>query len=204
MTHDTYLVELEFPNKEWKAGLWPAGHFRWHSTINGEEVAKPYSPISPLNKKGTVVFAIKIYRPSTEFPDGGKFSLHFEKTYNVGDSIRVSGPIGMIKYNGNGNFLFKNEPLANKKKRVGLITGGSGITPLLSIAEASCRAGDGVEYSMIYSNKTCGDIMCKKELTQLQFEFPDTFKLNYTFTRHKECELNYSHSIKGRVTWEMF
>jgi len=30
LTHDTYLYELEFPNKELTAGLWPSGHFVFH------------------------------------------------------------------------------------------------------------------------------------------------------------------------------
>jgi len=74
LTHDTYTIELEFPDSEWTAGLWPAAHFKFHAEINGEKVARMYSPVSPLNKKGSAVFAIKIYRNSAEFPKGGLFS----------------------------------------------------------------------------------------------------------------------------------
>jgi len=80
------------------------------------------------------LFAIKIYRKSNEFPNGGAFSQGLENNFKVGDYITVSGPVGMMKYNGYGKFLHKNEPLKHIKKRVGLIAGGSGLTPLLSVA----------------------------------------------------------------------
>jgi hypothetical protein len=41
---------------------------------NGKEITKPYTPISPLNKKGSVTFVIKIYRKNLEFPAGGVFT----------------------------------------------------------------------------------------------------------------------------------
>lgn len=74
MSHDTYLIELEFPNPEWISGLWPGGHFVMHSTIDGKLVSKKYTPISPVNKKGSSEFAIKIYRNHPDFPEGGKFT----------------------------------------------------------------------------------------------------------------------------------
>ncbi len=52
-------------------------------------------------------------------------------------------------------------PLQEKKK-VGLIAGGSGITPMLSIAQASLLADDGLEINFVYSNKTKDDILCKQ------------------------------------------
>jgi ferredoxin-NADP reductase len=77
----------------------------------------------------------------------------------VGDSILCEGPVGLIKYHGYGDFVWKKDALM-KKKRVGLVAGGSGITPLLSLALASSFAKDGLEITMIYSNKTKDDIMC--------------------------------------------
>jgi ferredoxin-NADP reductase len=99
---DTYQIELEFPNKEWIMGLWPSGHVFIHSDIDGERVTKKYTPISPVNQKGSIVFVIKVYRPCEEFPNGGKWTKWMEHNVNVGDDLLVSGPIGMMKYLGNG------------------------------------------------------------------------------------------------------
>lgn len=35
ITHDTYIFEFEYPDKEWISGLWPAGHYHFHAEING-------------------------------------------------------------------------------------------------------------------------------------------------------------------------
>jgi hypothetical protein len=76
ISHDTYQIELEFPNKEWTSGVWPSGHYKFHIESEKEKkwFCKPYSPISPLTQKGSVVFCIKIYRENPDFPNGGKFT----------------------------------------------------------------------------------------------------------------------------------
>ena len=33
---DTYRMELEFPNKDWIAGMWPAGHMKLFLDIDGK------------------------------------------------------------------------------------------------------------------------------------------------------------------------
>ena len=48
---------------------------------------------------------------------------------NVGDSVLCEGPMGLIRYEGNGNLLFKKVPL-KPKKRFFYIAGGTGVTPL--------------------------------------------------------------------------
>jgi NAD(P)H-flavin reductase len=53
------------------------------------------------------------------------------------------GPFGLIKYEGNGNFLFKKAPL-KPKKRIVLIAGGTGVTPLYNIAANSIHAKEGL------------------------------------------------------------
>ena len=86
-------------------------------------------------------------------------SQHLE-SLKVGDEILCEGPVGMLKYLGFGLFEKKKEKLSIKK-RVGLIAAGSGVTPMLSIAQASCLANDGVKIQFLYCNKTEGDIMCR-------------------------------------------
>lgn len=71
INHDTYIMELEFPNADWISGLWPGGHFIFYAEINGKVVARKYTPISPVNEKGKAIFAIKVYRKCNEFPNGG-------------------------------------------------------------------------------------------------------------------------------------
>ena len=77
---------------------------------------------------------MKVYRECEQFPKGGAFGLNLEKNVNVGDSLLVAGPVGMIRYLGAGQFQYKKDLVADKKTKICLIAGGSGITPLYSIA----------------------------------------------------------------------
>jgi ferredoxin-NADP reductase len=94
--------------------------------INGKLISKKYTPISKVNDKGKVEFVIKIYRPNEEFPAGGKFTPSFEKI-EPGQRIKMEGPKGLLIYKGFGNFIIKKKPV--KKTKIGLIAGGTGITP---------------------------------------------------------------------------
>jgi ferredoxin-NADP reductase len=78
----------------------------------------------------------------------------------------VEGPIGKLKYHGFGKFVMNSSTLPIKKN-VGLLAAGSGITPMLSIAQASCLAEDGLNIKFVYSNKTKNDIMCSDILDEL-------------------------------------
>ena len=51
-----------------------------------------------------------------------------------------------------------------RKTKIGLIAGGSGITPLLSVMDAIYRAKDtSIEtVKLLYSNKTEADILCRE------------------------------------------
>lgn len=44
-----------------------------------------------------------------------------------GDKILMEGPKGLLAYQGHGNFLIRKKPA--KKTKIGLIAGGTGITP---------------------------------------------------------------------------
>ena len=60
---------------------------------------------------------------------------------NVGDTVLMEGPVGRLTYLGNATIqIVKKEPM--RKTKIGLIAGGSGIAPLLSLLDAIYRAND--------------------------------------------------------------
>lgn len=66
LSHDSYLYSLEMPNPEWISGM-PAGGSMIVSSFvkkHDRNIARQYSPISPVNQKGTIDMVIKIYRPN--------------------------------------------------------------------------------------------------------------------------------------------
>jgi len=70
-----------------------------------------------------------------------------------------------------------------KRTKIGLIAGGTGITPMYSIALASSLAQDGIDITFLNSNKTKSDILIKSELDELDAMNPN-LRMFHTLTRH--------------------
>ena len=43
----------------------------------------------------------------------------------------MEGPFGLLAYNGNGNFTIKKQKI--KKTKIGILAGGTGITPCFQL-----------------------------------------------------------------------
>ena len=117
--------------------------------------------------------------------------------------LTCEGPIGKINYQGWGDFIFMKKPFKNKKTKIGLCAGGSGLTPMYSIAQASSLAKDGAEITFMFSNKTKNDIFCEKELNELG-AMNDKFKHFHTLTRHNAEAHGEWSGLTGRFDFEMF
>ena len=140
---DTIFLKFKFPNPDWILGLPIARHLIFFKPPEAEgekQLARKYTPISPLNQKGSVDFVVKCYPVTDEFPNGGKMGAYL-MTKNVGDTVLMEGPVGRLTYLGNATIqIVKKEPM--RKTKIGLIAGGSGIAPLLSLLDAIYRAND--------------------------------------------------------------
>jgi len=72
-------------------------------------------------------------------------SQHLE-SMNIGDTIQVRGPSGNLIYEGDSRFSIrknKTSPFAQLGfKKVGMIAGGTGITPMLQIIRAVLKNPD--------------------------------------------------------------
>eukprot|EP00347_Sterkiella_histriomuscorum_P009954 403339240 len=201
LTHDTYRIVFKLPEENHVLGLNLCGHISFHNTdADGKQYTRKYTPVSQVNERGTVSFVIKIYRKCDEFINGGKMSQSLE-SYSIGDKVKMEGPFGQLSYLGHSNFLIRKKPV--KKTRLGLIAAGTGITPIYSIVQASTLAQDGLEMSMIYSNKTLDDILLKEDLDNLVTQNKDKLSLYHTLTRHNEEKDGKWDGLTGRVNAEM-
>ncbi|KAL3532360.1 hypothetical protein ACH5RR_005881 [Cinchona calisaya] len=123
-------------------------------------VIRPYTPISDPDAKGYFDLMIKLY------PEG-KMSQHFASLI-PGDVLEVKGPIEKLRYS------------PNMKKHIGMIAGGSGITPMLQIIEAILKnPDDNTQVSLLYANVSPDDILLKKKLDVLAASHPN-LKIFYT------------------------
>lgn len=129
-------------------------------TPKGNNVVRPYTPISDNEEQGTIQFLIKKY-PT------GKFGNHiFGLKEN--DTVSFKGPITKWKWT------------ANQFENVTLIGGGSGITPLYQLLHQITKdPSEKTKVHLIYGNKTAQDILLKKELDDIAAKHSDRVKLTY-------------------------
>jgi len=79
-----------------------------------------------------------VYKGGGEkFVDGGKMSQYLD-SLRVGDKMDISGPWGMHEYLGKGNFKSGTKTLQASK--VGMMAGGTGITPMLQVSDKLRRS----------------------------------------------------------------
>lgn len=127
-------------------------------------------------------------------------SQHLE-SLKIGDTIAMKGPKGHLHYKGYGNFdiKVKKEIQKRKAKKVGMIAGGTGITPMLQVITAILKnEKDKTEMYLLFANKTEDDILLKNELEKLDTEH-DRFHLWYTLDSPPE---DWAYD-KGFITKEM-
>jgi cytochrome-b5 reductase len=83
------------------------------------------------------------------FPQNLRFKCNLYRYTTVGDTLDFQGPKGRYEYRGRGVFAIKRLKSQGggfeirKAKNIGMIAGGTGITPMLQIMRAAFRdAGD--------------------------------------------------------------
>ncbi|CAN1120315.1 NADH-cytochrome b5 reductase-like protein [Linum perenne] len=165
VSHNTQLFRFSFDPSS-KLGLDIASclltRYPLETTAEGKTkyVIRPYTPISDPDAKGYFDLLIKVY------PDG-KMSQHLA-SLKPGDVVEVKGPIQKLRYS------------PNMKKHIGMIAGGTGITPMLQVIEAILKnPDDNTQVSLLYANVSPDDILLKQKLDYLATHYPN-LKVFYT------------------------
>lgn len=117
----------------------------------------------------------------------------------IGEYIKMEGPKGKLKYVGRGNFYISKQ--YHVKKKIGMVAGGSGITPMFQIIQSVVKNKDKVEMTLLFGNRSEKDILIREELEQLREDYPDNFKLYYIIDKADHPE-SWKGEI-GYVTKEM-
>ncbi|KAF1323309.1 Nadh-cytochrome b5 reductase, partial [Globisporangium splendens] len=179
VTHDTKRIVFDLPGPDYEMGLSVASCLLTKAKINGKLVLRPYTPVNTNADKGVVELVVKGY-PT------GQMSKHIGGL-QVGDTLDMIGPFVKFEY----------EP--NKYKKIGLIAGGSGLTPVLQVAKEILRnPADETEVTLVFANKTEGDIILRDELDALQDKHPQ-FKVHYVLSQPSESWTG----LRGHVTQEI-
>jgi|SRR5579862_1266109 len=85
-----------------------------------------------------------------------------------GATIKIKGPKGQMRYT------------PNMVRGIGMLAGGTGITPMLQIIRTIMKnRDDRTVVSLIYANVTEDDILLREDLEELSAQYPEKFKLHF-------------------------
>ena len=145
------------------------------AVINETEIRRDYS-LSSSPKSGDLTVTIKEI-------EGGVFSTYANKSLNIGDSLEVGMP--------NGRFIYESQ--SEDIKSIVAFAGGSGITPIMSIARTVLETGND-NVVLIYGNKSPEKTIFYKEILELQSAYLNRFKVQFVYS-----ESNNDGALFGRI-----
>ncbi|KAH1213896.1 Nitrate reductase [NADH] 2 [Glycine max] len=186
ISHDVRLFRFALPSKDQLLGLPVGKHIFLCATINEKLCMRAYTPTSSVDEVGFFDLAIKVYFKGVhpKFPKGGLMSQHLD-SLSIGSVLDVKGPLGHIEYTGRGNFLVHGKQ--RFAKRLAMLAGGTGITPIYQVAQAILKdPEDPTEMHVVYANKTEDDILLKEEMDVWAKKHSDRFKVWYVVETARE------------------
>eukprot|EP01120_Amphizonella_sp_Union-15-10_P008249 TRINITY_DN2927_c0_g1_i1.p1 TRINITY_DN2927_c0_g1~~TRINITY_DN2927_c0_g1_i1.p1 ORF type:complete len:340 (-),score=58.28 TRINITY_DN2927_c0_g1_i1:36-1004(-) len=179
ISHNTSIFRFKLDSLDQTLGLPTASCIVTKANINGKEVIRPYTPITGTFDLGYFDLLVKDYPK-------GVMSRHIH-SLKPGDRLEVKGPIVKLAYK------------PNMRQKIGMLAGGTGITPMLQIIRAVLENNeDNTQLSLIFANNTERDILLKEQLDFLEQEFPN-FKVFYTIAQKSR---SWNGGV-GRVSEEM-
>lgn len=191
ISHDSRIFRFALPHEEQLLGL-PVGQHVYLrvKSVNAsgkvEIVQRAYTPYSCSTQRGFIDLLIKVYFPSSKSSKkdtpfaGGQMTMLLE-TMGIGTktdelTVELKGPTGHFTYIGNSRVQWKPSNRIRIVKRLAMIAGGSGITPIWSTLKAiadeysaypSSGQHNPVEVWLIYGNREEEDILIREELDRL-------------------------------------
>lgn len=145
----------------------PSGHHvQVRVFIDGKEEIRNYNPISSRYERGHLDLLVKSYKDGT-------VSKYFA-SMKPGETVDFRGPVGSLNYK------------PNTYKNIGMVCGGSGITPALQMLNDIITVPEDLtKLSLIYCNETENDILLKDELDDMAEKYPH-FEVHYILSKTDE------------------
>ncbi|GLF92677.1 1,2-phenylacetyl-CoA epoxidase subunit PaaE [Streptomyces yaizuensis] len=142
--------------------------------IDGRDERRSYSICSPVGAEPRI---------GVRMVPGGLFSSWLVREVRPGDTVEVMAPTGAFT------------PDLTVPGHHVLIAAGSGITPMLSIAESVLAADSRSSVTLFYGNRRTGTVMFTDELADLKDLYPSRFELAHILSREpREAEV-----LSGRL-----
>ncbi|WP_018547694.1 1,2-phenylacetyl-CoA epoxidase subunit PaaE [Streptomyces sp. LaPpAH-108] len=146
-------------------------HLTLRRRADGVDVRRTYSICSPApDPAGDGPSTLRV---GVRLVDGGAFSTYALKEINTGDVLEVMTPAGR----------FTLEPAPGL---FAAVVGGSGITPVLSIAATLLAREPSARFCLIRSDRTAASTMFLDEVADLKDRYPERFQLVTVLSREEQ------------------
>eukprot|EP00931_Biecheleriopsis_adriatica_P064932 TRINITY_DN39587_c0_g2_i1.p1 TRINITY_DN39587_c0_g2~~TRINITY_DN39587_c0_g2_i1.p1 ORF type:complete len:273 (-),score=35.64 TRINITY_DN39587_c0_g2_i1:9-806(-) len=160
-------------------------HVRVRLPVQGgsaPSVVREYTPVSPLNRRGSFDLAVKIYPEGVLTPELMKMG--------PGQCVEMCGPHGDLTIRWSKLTAIRSQQMTPFDRLV-LLAAGSGVTPMIQILQDWVARGhefDGKrrKIDLLYVNHCEDDIAFNEELRQLTDAFPDCFRLLLAVSQPKD------------------
>jgi len=93
-----------------------------------------------------------------------------------GDRAMVDGPYGLFSYPAH---------IRAPKDELVMVAGGVGVTPMLSMLRYMADRGETRKVTLVWSNRTEADILCRDEFQTLKAKLPE-FSVHHVLTRQRD------------------
>ena len=151
-TSDAITVVFEQPETKIK---YKSGQFlTLIIPMEGKEVRRAYSLCSSSFVDEDLAVTVKRV-------EGGLMSNYLPDELNIGDKVKIMEPMG----------TFTTEFKEDNKRHLVLFSGGSGITPMLSIIKSTLTQEPNSILSLIYCNRNIDSIIFKDELAKWETNY---------------------------------
>ncbi|MEO0888501.1 MAG: FAD-binding oxidoreductase, partial [Cyanobacteria bacterium J06648_10] len=130
----------------------------------GNPVIRSYSISSSPSRPHTLDITVKRVGSAGENYPPGIASNWLHDHFKVGMPLTVQGPYG--------DFCYVNEKASDRPQKLLLISAGSGITPMMSIAQWVSDLAEKTEITFILVAKSPGDIIFRQRLALLATQHP--------------------------------
>lgn len=156
-------------------------HLTLRTEIGGEEVRRNYS-LCTAPDDGRLMVTVKQIA-------GGAFSNWVARELKPGDRLDVMPP--------HGSFTVEFD--AAKSRRYVAFAGGSGITPIMSLARTALKAEPDSRFTLFYGNRDASSIIFLEQLADLKDRYLGRFEL-FHFLSDEEGDVELLNGMLDRQT----
>jgi nitrate reductase (NAD(P)H) len=191
ISHNVRIFRFVLPYEDQLLGLPVGKHLFLCDTIENKLCMRAFTPTSSVDEKGYFDLVVKIYFKGVhpKYPNGGLMSQHLD-SLSIGYVLDIKGPLGHIEYTGKGNFLVHGEH--KFAKRLAMLAGGTGITPIYQVVQAILKdPEDLTEMHVVYANRSEDDILLRKEMDEWAKKH-ERFKIWYVVQESKREGWEYN------------